>query len=160
MIMKNKVLICIGTVFGVVTLVIFGYFALIVYINWPPSPIAENIRVTREWTDITLSPALKATHKSQSLKLRIANFDLDSNPSVSEIKLQDGIVVRPEIEVYDETGQGQSMLHSGFGRKYFDAAVFRPTGDLAADRRYSKIRIRSDVPFTCEGIYWVDYEPK
>ncbi|MEO5858063.1 MAG: hypothetical protein ABIR33_03850 [Pyrinomonadaceae bacterium] len=157
---KNKVIVCLGVVSGTISLLIFGYFALIVYINWPASPIAENIHVTSEWTDITVDPALKAKHRSQSLNLRIADFDMGSSPNVSEIKLPDGTIVRPEIEIYDEAGQRLAMRHSGFGRKYFDAVVFRPVESLAPARRYSKIRIRSDVPFTCQGIYWIDYDPK
>jgi hypothetical protein len=157
---NDKILVCTGAIFVAVVLLTCGYFAFIVYINWPPSPIAENIAVTGEWAEITPSRPLNASHRSQYLNLRIANFDAHSSPNISEIKLPDGRVVKPEIEIYDEDGEMRNMRHSGFVRKYFDGVVFRPSGDLSSDKRYTKIRIRSDVPFTCEGIYWIDYNPK
>lgn len=160
MTLRNKVVICIGVVSVTALILVFGYVGLIVYLNWPASPIAENVLVTNEWTDINVAPGLEARHRSQSLNLRITGFDLGANNSLSEIKLPDGTVARPEIELYDEDGNRLTFRHIGFSRKYFDAVVFKPVESMAKDRTYSRIRIRSNVPFTCQEIYWIDYDPK
>jgi len=157
---KNKVVISLGAMSGLVILLILGYIALIIYVNWPASPVAENIAVGPEWVEIAIEPGLGAKHRSQTLNLRIENFAIDSNQKISEIRLVDGTVITPEIEIYDDEGQKLTTRHIGFGRKHFDAVVFRPDGDLNADKRYPKIRIRSAVPFMCEGIHWIDYNPK
>ena len=159
--MKNAVIVGVGIIGGLVTLVLLGYTGFVIYINWPSDRLlAKNVRVSEEWTEIRLDPPLTPSHRSQSIKLNIANFERDTNSNSFAIKLPDGSVIAPEIQLSDEEGNNVQMRHSGFSRKYYEAVVFRPTTKLPTDRPYTKLRIRSDIAFTCDEISWLDYDPK
>ncbi len=143
------------TVLGIAGLLFACYIGLIIYINWPNDRIlAKNIEITTEWIEITIEPAVKPENRSQSVNLRI-----------KDLKLPDGKLLSPEIELYDDSGNKVEFFHSGSVTKYFVDEVFRAryqnqSIDLPADRRYTKMRIRSDIPFSCDQIYWRDYDPK
>jgi len=78
------------------------------------------------------------------------------------LDLGDGSRVNPQIELYDSAGDTYELRHSGGVRKWVDEAVFRSRGDKPDLRghEFTKIRIRSDVPFICERISWEDHDPK
>ena len=181
----------IEVVLGILVFLILAYIAFIVYVNWPnDTPLVKDIRVTQEWTEVDISPALRPTKRVQEINLRIHNFKTDLRPHSFKITLRNGTVIEPEIELYDEYGGKFEMHHSGFVRKNYDDIVFspgRPTdnkpesrgsgfmvtddGDIVyspskevtklfSDRTYTKLRIRSDIPFTCNQVYWRDCNPK
>ena len=158
--MKKAVLVIVCAVAGLVVSLVLGYVAIVVYINWPDSPISENINVTPDWTEVHLDNPLTFKYRSQTLKLRIKNFRLDRGSNVKEIVLPDGRVIHPEIEIVDNDGNAVKMDHTGYTLKYFDGVDFRASNSLQPNKVYKVIRIRSDVPFYCEGIYWTDYDPK
>lgn len=149
--------------FAIVCIVVFlvvSYVALIVYINWPDRPIAKNITVTQEWTEVHLERPLSFNNRSQSLNLKIQDFTLDRGSNIRGIKLPSGMEINPEIEIIDDHGNVVELHHTGFALKYFDAVEFSPSNAVLPDQEYKLIRIRSDVPFHCDGIYWIDYNPK
>jgi len=158
--MKKPILIFIYAVVGLVACLMVGYVAITVYINWPARPIAKNISVSQEWTELHLDHPLTFKHRDQSLKLQIKDFSHERGSRTREIRLPNGTVINPEIEIVPDSGNAVKMQHTGFTYKYFDAIDFRPSDSVQTNARYSVIRIRSDVPFYCEGIYWVDYNPK
>jgi hypothetical protein len=144
----------------IVACLVIGYISLIVYLNWPDRPIAENISVTPEWSELHLEQPLTFKYRSQTLKLRIKDFELDRRSNIKEITLPDGRLIHPDIEIVDDGGNAVTMDHAGYTLKYFDGVDFRPSDSVQPSRNYKVIRIRSDVPFYCEGLYWVDYNPK
>lgn len=158
--MKNGVKIGIG-IAGFLGALIVGYFALIIYINWPGGvTVAKGLLVAGEWTDVAIDPAVTAAKQVQSINLRIDDFRADRDANGSDIKLPDGTVVEPEIELYDEFANKVDFRHSGFVRKTYDDVVFSPDSELPKDRRFTKLRIRSNVPFSCGEIYWMDHNLK
>jgi hypothetical protein len=165
--MKKKEAIMIGAgVLGILATVVVGYIVLIVYVNWPNDrTIAKSVMVTREWTEIDIDPSVTPAKRAQYINLRINDFKVDRNSNSFDIKLPDGKIVAPEIELYDEFGQSFEFHHSGFAMKAYDDVTFTPGPSnqmvkLPADRKYTKLRIRSDIPFSCDQIYWRDYHPK
>ena len=143
------------TVLGIAGLLFICYLGLIAYINWPNDRIlAKNIGVTTEWIELAIEPPVKAENRSQSINLRI-----------TDLKLPDGKLLSPEIELYDDLGGKVDFFHSGSVTKNYVDEVFRAgyknqSINLPADRRYTKMRIRSSIPFSCDQIYWSDYDPK
>jgi len=158
--MKKAVLIVVFTLISFVACLIFGYLALVVYLNWPDRPIAENIKVTQGWTELRLDHPLTFKYRSQTLMLRIKDFTLDRGSNMKEITLPDGTNIDPEIEIVDDGSNAVKMDHSWYTLKYFDGVDFGPSDAILRGKTYSVIKIRSDVPFYCEGIYWVYYDPK
>ena len=115
----------IEVVLGILVFLILAYIAFIVYVNWPnDTPLVKDIRVTQEWTEVDISPALRPTKRVQEINLRIHNFKTDLRPHSFKITLRNGTVIEPEIELYDEYGGKFEMHHSGFVRKNYDDIVF------------------------------------
>ena len=143
------------TFVAITGLLFLCYLGLILYINWPNDRIlAKNIELTTEWIEVAIEPAVKPENRSQSINMRIR-----------DLKLPDGKSLSPELELYDDSGNKVEFYHSGSVSKYFVDEVFRAGYqkqpiDLPVDRRYTKLRIRSDFPFSCDQIYWRDYDPK
>ena len=166
--MKNWLVIVIGSILGICAILIFVYFGLIVYLNWPTDRVlAKNLAVTSEWTELSIEPAIKPAYRDQYITLRIKNFksDLDANSLNGPLKLSDQNVVSPEIELYDASGNKYEFHHSGSVMKFYDEPVFRAGSagksfDLPTGREYTRLRIRSDAPFNCDRIAWQDYNPK
>jgi hypothetical protein len=153
--MKKVVIVGVGIIAGLVMLVFLAYTGVVIYINWPGDHLlARNLRVSQEWIEITVSPPLSPRYRSQSIKLKLDNFSWDSNSNSFAIRLPDGSVITPEIEIYDEDGNKFELQHSGFSSKYYDAVVFRPPAKLPTDRKYTRLRIRSAVAFACDEISW------
>lgn len=154
--MKNGVKIGIGLL-GILGFLIFGYVILIVYINFPSgTTIANRLLVTPKWTDVAIDPALTPTKQIQNINLRINDFKADRNSNSFDIKLPDGTIVQPEMELYDEFGNKFEFHHSGFAMKTHDDVAFSPRPKLPRNSRFTKLRIRSNVQFSCENIYWLD----
>lgn len=139
-----------------------GYVALIIYININSEiSLAKDIAVTSDWTEITIKPAISAEYRHQSINLITPN--IDSNSKFDGIHLQDGTVLRPELELIDEKGSIQPLALSGFTRKYDLAANYgaaEGTLGFSKSRKFVTLRIKSDFPFACKSISWVDYDPK
>ena len=164
--MKNAIMIVIGSALGILVFLFFGYIAFIIYINWPKDrTIAKNVLITPDWLEITIDPAVKPVKRAQYINVRIKDFKVDRRARGFDIKLADGTVVEPDVELYDEFGNKFEFHHSGFVMKTYDDIAFTPGPrkqfmTLPSDRKYTKLRIRGDIPFSCDQIYWLDYNPK
>lgn len=140
-----------------------GYSALIYYINLPSGVfIAKDIDVASEWTEIDIKPAIRAEYRSQSVAVTIANINLGAMHD-GMIHLDDGNVLGPELELTDESGLVQPLVLSGFTQKYGIAANYRAAKDtlgFAENRKFVKLKMRSNQPFVADKIVWKDYNPK
>ena len=144
---------------------VLAFLGLLAYVYFNERTIdqtlATNLMISNEWTEITPDPPLTVRRQIQEINLRIDGFQHDPSASLpGQIKLPDGTIINPEIEVYDEFGNKFELHHSGFVTKFYEDVVFKPESDSTRfttypdDRRYTKIRIRSGVPFECARIYW------
>ena len=73
-------------------------------------------------------------------------------------------MVEPEVEIYDEQGNMFQLHKTGFAMGRNDYVEFWPGAKndftpLPRNRTYKSLRIRSNVPFVCERINWIDYNP-
>jgi hypothetical protein len=158
---KNVMLVAMG-IFGIVALVVVATVVFVIYANTPNDrTIAKSVDVTQEWTEVAIDPVVTPAKRVQEINLRIKDFREDRNSNTFDVRLPNGTVISPEIELYDEGGTKFEFHHSGFVMKTYDDVVFSPgVSALPADRRYTRMRIRSSVPFSCDQIYWRDYNPK
>jgi len=107
---------------------------------------------------------VKPTYNSQAIYLRPVDFKVDRNANGFEIRLPDGTVVEPEVEIYDEHGKMFQMNIAGFAMGWNDDVEFSHEAKdnnymaLPKNMIYTSLRIRSDVPFICERIMWIDYD--
>ena len=120
--------------------------------------IATKVEITQDWTGIPIEPAINAKYRQQYISLEIPNIKWDAK--FDAIYLEDGTTLMPELELVDEHGNVQRLRLSGRVRKNSVQAVFRPVEDFEKGRNFTMVRIRSDVPFRCNEMMWVDYDPK
>lgn len=137
-----------------------AYFYFVIFGN-ADRTLARNLQVTSEWTEIKIDPPVRPSYHYQAIYLRPVNYVIDRYAIGFDIRLPDGTVVRPEVELYDYSGEVVELHQKGFtmGHEGADYADFSPANKLPAGRTYAKLRVRSDVPFVCERIEWIDYSP-
>jgi hypothetical protein len=137
-----------------------GYFYFVIFGN-NDQTLARNFDVTNEWKEIRIDPPVKPEYRHQALDLRPVGFTVDRTGKDSEIRLPDGTVVEPVVEIYDEHGNMFPLHKGGFTMGRNDYVDFTPgTGILPSNGSYVYLRIRSDIPFVCDEILWIDYDPK
>lgn len=156
-----KVALIVFAILGI--LIIAGFGTFIIIINIPnDQTLARNVKVSYDWTEIDARSQFSAHNQVQHLCIRTPGIDWGSQ-DFNGVKLKDGTVLHPEIEIVDEQGKVQPLLLSGFVSKFYVDAEYSPvkgTGAFYKGRQFSKIRIRSDIPFDCDVIYWSDYDPE
>lgn len=120
--------------------------------------IATNISVTSQWVEIIPESPMKVNKQMiQRLFLIIDGYEFDESNDNWQLKISDGTIVEPEIQILDEYGKVYD-LHNG--TRIGNLVGFYPkrNGDrfngFPADRTYTKIRIRSNEPFLCSKIIW------
>jgi hypothetical protein len=126
--------------------------------------IAENIEINSVWLEISFEKPLEPNKQVQKILLAIENFEDRHDDFFSiMIKLQDGTIINPEIEIVDETGKTYRLKVASI---HGNAVGFSPNENLHGtykfpkDAVYKTVRIRSDNPFFCKMIYWYDYDLK
>jgi hypothetical protein len=72
------------------------------------------------------------------------------------IRLQDGSVVAPEIQLVETTGQSVPFEFVGFS----NSELFFESERLPRGTAFSELRIRSSKPLTCSNIEWISYMPR
>ena len=146
-----------------IVMMIGGVGAFLIYFNVPNDrTIAKSLKVSNDWIEVPIEPPLNAQHRDQSVNLRIQDIDFHAGVT-NGVKLKDGTVLNPDIDLIDENGTILTLRPSGSVSKYYVDAVFKPvseTDGFASGRKFTKIRIRSDIPFECQSVYWRDYDPK
>lgn len=117
--------------------------------------IATDLAISADWQELTPNPPLSVNRQIQELNLTIEGFRHDRSAGLPfTIKLPNGTVVNPEIEIYDDKGNRYELKHVGFVMKYTDDIVFQPLADLPDNRTYPMLRVRSDIPFMVSRMYW------
>jgi len=159
-----KKIVTVGAVVvGIIFLLFLGlvsYFYFVIFGN-NDRTLARDLAISSEWTEITISPSVKPAYDHQAIYLRPTNYVVDRNAKGSDIRLPDGRIVKPEVEICDDSGKIFEMHQTGFtlGRQGADFVDFGDPYRLPAGRAYTRLRIRSEVPFVCEQIEWIDYSP-
>ena len=156
--MKKRFIISALAILGIGGIAISAYVAVVLVLNfWPTDrTLAKDLPVSADWTEIIDDSGFTAKYRDQSVNLRIPGIDPDSR--FDGIKRSDGSMINVEIELFDESGAVYPLELSGYVTKFHRDAVFR--GQLPKNRRFVKVRVRSDVPFTCSEVYWRDYNPE
>ena len=122
--------------------------------------LATNINVSDEWTEISPETPLQNRRIAGEVVIALPNYRAERGGGDFEIKLPDGRVVHPQIELIDGSGNVLELTHSGFtytGDR--DLVVFTPKGGFPS-AEYKTLRIRSDQPFTLERLFWRERDPK
>lgn len=145
-----SILIGLGCLF-----ILFG--SVVAYIFYDASAInqtvATDVSITSEWIELASDSSIKPEKQVQEVVFVIDGYKTDFRDNSFQIKLPNGTVVNPEVQIFDENGNAYELMHSGFTN---NDITFTPktNGGFLKDRNYSKLRIRSDKPFQVSRIIW------
>jgi hypothetical protein len=119
--------------------------------------IANNLGVSSEWIDITPQKPLTAKKDCNEIFLSIDGYLYNHEKPFDQIKMPDGTVVKPEIQMVDQDGIAYPMT---FGCRVGNSLGFRGVPSTKRDRSvrnrvYMKVGIRSDKPVTLSKVSWV-----
>jgi hypothetical protein len=162
--MKKALIITIGLIFGIF-MVVLGLFEYAMYRLKPVwDVVAVDIDVTQEWQDFSPAKPLRIRRQTQRVDLNIVGYKFDLGEQLPwKVTLQDGTVVNPEVQVIDEYGNTFEMQDSTRVGDTVGLTPARRTEGATTfpnDRTYTKVRIRSDVPFRCSSIVWTNKDLK
>lgn len=170
----NKAFTVAIVILGLIGLFAIGYYAVFVSVEkafenamdsmHKRQQVAENVQITSEWLEIRPETALETTKKVQNIELLIEGYENDIHKNdCGNIQLEDGTYIKPEVEIVDENGKTYQLRD---GQRGGNLIGFSPnkkihgTHSFPKDVTYKTIRIRSDKPFLCKGVYWTDYDLK
>jgi hypothetical protein len=123
--------------------------------------VVYNRTLTSEWSEFTPPKPLKPTKQVQVLVLVVAEPLTKSNLDLEHVKLNDGTVVQPEIQLVDQFGNifvadvSQSATPSPYNN-----SVFGYVSGLPQDRTYTKVRVKSDRELKVSRIVWYCWDGK
>jgi len=117
--------------------------------------VAGQITISNDWIELTPKEPLKPSKDKQEIVLDSAEPLIRNNSDLKKIQLENGTVVKPELQLIDQYGN------------IFNADVLRyPTPSLynngiscyvprlPQERAYTKVRVRCDQPLKLARIVW------
>lgn len=112
--------------------------------------ISGPVSLTSEWLEIRPSEPLVATRQIQYIDL------IFPQPGVPDVKagglrMQDGTIVAPAIELVDDKNNAFPLKAVAFGQT---GLSFASEQDLPRDRTYPLVRIKANQPFPVSAVYW------
>lgn len=112
--------------------------------------VAGPVTITQEWQEITPPKALRADRQLQYVILTIGGPFEPNNKGGWGLRLPDGSVVIPEVQLVDQGGPIVDLKSvtwdktgMGFGAE-----------NLPKDRVYRAVRIRANKPIKVSRVYW------
>ena len=118
--------------------------------------IAADLEISDKWIELVPDPPLCVVRQVPEMTLFIegmtgANLRQSLN---GKIQLPNGKFTQTQIEMYDDLGNPYYLRPSGGTLSQEVTVAFRPDEDFPENRRFTKIRIRSDEPFVCKRVFW------
>jgi hypothetical protein len=140
-------------------------------------PISGALDVGGEWSEITPPAPLKSSKVRQNVYVEMSGLKSWDEESQKVIVPEDGKTVtfadgrrgKIEAQLFDDRGTSYELAIYGLSggvnlsrkrppRSPDEKPSLEP--DFPRDRTYTKLRVRSDVPFRSEKIEWVCTNPK
>lgn len=146
------------------------------FVQIPRQSIAGETEIGGEWREFAAPAPLVPYGSSQSVVLGFTEYDrqnFSDGRTGETLNLADGRKTRIEAFVYDEKGEVYELQITGIGgagggvwlsRKFVKkdggSASEMTAPDFPADRNYTKLKIRSEIPLKCSRIEWVGTNSK
>jgi hypothetical protein len=136
-------------------LLMAGSVSYVIFTWSSEKELAKNFLVYREWKEIIPLKPLKTEKCKQYVIIKTAQDEVADVVSISEwdkIRLINGEVVKPELEILDNQGKVFPLKATLLLREIIG---YSPRDQIGFPERrvYKKVRIKSDKPFRC-SISW------
>ncbi len=151
------------SVFGAIGILV-GVFVIgsIVYIYISnrtfEQTLATNLNVSSEWTEIDAVPLLQTRRRVAEVAIALPDYRAERGGPF-EIKLSDGRIVRPQVQISDVDGDLLDLRHSGFNYTGDHDLVVLTPKDGFPETTFKTVRIRSDEPFVIARMFWRGRNP-
>jgi len=158
----KKVLILGGVIFVAIVAVVFVSILYVYVTNRTVNQtVATHFTVSRDWIEIPVDPPLTAFRMIQELAIAFPDhrFDRQEDLPRGEIRLPNGAIAIPQIDGIDDKGNVVQFMHRGYSFSRRDFVTYQPVQDLGSNQLI-KLRFRSNMPFECEEIIWLNRNPK
>lgn len=144
----------------VLALGFYAYFNYAVKATHISQLLAKEVEITSDKLEITPETPLKPNKQIQEIALSIDGYKPDIGNQDWTIKLNDGTIIEPKIELVDENNNIHPLKVIGQSFKAEEVLVrFREVNEPSKNITYKLIRISSDKSFRC-SVYWKDYDLK
>ena len=145
---------------GVLALGFYAYFNYSIKAMYISQTLAKDIEITSDKVEIIAETPLKAKKQIQEIALSIDGYKPDISNHDSTIKLNNGTVIEPKIELVDENNDVHQLKVIGQSFNADGVLVrFREINEPSKHISYKAVRISSYKPFRCD-VYWKDYDLK
>jgi hypothetical protein len=116
---------------------------------------SEPTPVGSEWHGISLSQPITTKWDVQMIYLKIdTQHEISLKPL--GLRLVDGSIITPEIELVRNTGKVDTFRFVGFS----GSDVMYENDGISRGTAFSEIRLRSPKPLQCSNIKWISYMPE
>jgi hypothetical protein len=151
----KKVLLLVGLICLVPVVIVGLYMSVDLYHFFNPyldREISGPMTISSQWIEIVPKKPLSVQRQIQYMILDVIDpFDPDYDQW--SLRLQDGSIVTPEVQLVDESGNTYNLTSPALDSK---GIGFR-NSELPKDRAYRAVRIRSNKPIKLSRIYWRCY---
>lgn len=128
--------------------------------------IAKKVKITSESLELPLQPPIEIRKAHPAVEIFVEGYDelyskyltnlTEKNEDTNffyEPTLPNGIVINPKVQLIDEYEKTHDLKFS------WHAYCLDFTEELPRNRKYTKLRISSDIPFESYLIRWFDWKP-
>jgi hypothetical protein len=141
------------TILALALFLVAAYYGLNAWVKHALKPldqvIARNLVVTDNWLELATEKPATPPYHTQKLFLSIRGYKFNWEKKELGIKLPDGTIINPEIQIEDKSG---NLYDTKGGTRSGNLIGF--SGKTDSEKQRVIVRIRSDKPFECSSIGW------
>ncbi|SRR6266478_3794943 len=118
--------------------------------------IRHDVTLASEWTEITPEKPLKPERQQQEIVLYLAE-PFSGDFEAKGVRLPDGSIVHPEIQLVDASGRIYDLKYYGFRGHELIRFTLK---DQLNGKEFRTVRIRSEKPIHCKEVIWSYFDWK
>jgi hypothetical protein len=154
---REVTLFVFGGLCGVVLLVFVGGLVFSIATSDSEEIVSGPVTLSSEWTEFVPRKPLRPLKQTQELVLDVEPSEglVEDNLHPERMQLSNGVLLHPEIELVDAQGNCFNAVVSRYPvPSLYKNGLSGYVADLAKDRTFTKVRVRSDFPVRLSRIVW------
>jgi hypothetical protein len=154
---RNVVFLTVGSLCTVIVLGVLACLTIFL-LTWSSEEMVTGpVLISSQWAEFSPRKPLVPAKQYQVILLEVdpAEALVVDNSNLERIQLGNGVLLKPEIELVDSEGNiFVAEVYRSPVPSYLDNSIVGNVRDLPQDRRYTKVRVRSNVPVRLSRIVW------
>jgi hypothetical protein len=139
---------------GLILLFIAGWIVVGLVASDSKQSLSGPVTLSSNWLEIFPQKPIRVAKQYQDvvLDLDLVEGSVKDNPHLDRMQLSSGVLVQPEIQLFDQNGNVFTASVENFQRN--ENSILWRTHDLPSDRTYIKLRIRNEKPVRLSRVVW------